>query len=92
MENSDTIQQVIDQFVQTPETEGIIYSTYTSSCLQGFREQVLTEIKDDLMKLQIKNNITAESVEALLQKYLDKFPLELSLGLYSEIINFIKNN
>ena len=40
MENDPKTQQFVNQFVQTPETEGIIGSTYVSACLEGYRETI----------------------------------------------------
>ena len=82
----------VNEFVQTPETEGIIGSMYISSCLEGFRGRIIEEMKTDLMEFYSKNRITEKELDELMQKYINKIPEGIMLELYGEIIRFIQGN
>ena len=92
MENDPKTQQFVNQFVQTPETEGIIGSTYVSACLEGYRETIMNEMKADLMEYYSKNKITEKEINELIKKYISKVPQEIMLELYGDIIRFINDS
>ena len=90
IQNDPQIQQFVNQFVQTPETEGIIGSTYVSACLEGYRERIMEEMKNDLMEYYNKNKITEVELNELIEKYVKKIPDEIMLELYGDIIRFVQ--
>ena len=92
MENDPDIQRFVKQFVQTPETESIIGSTYVSACLEGFRERIMDEMRNDLMEYYSYNKITEDELNELIMKYMNEIPDEIMLELYGDIIRFIQEN
>ena len=92
METDPEIQQFVNQFVETPETEDLIGSMYLSTCLNGFREKIMGEMYDDLSEYYGKNKITEQELNALFEKYISEIPPEILMELNGEIIRFIQQS
>ena len=90
MQESKNLQHIVNQFVQTEETEKIIGSTYLLTCLEGFRNIIMDEMKEDLLDYSNRNKITDEELAELMNKYMSKIPPEIMTELYGEIIKFIQ--